>query len=76
MAERLVKVKTNEKHQLYLEGADGRCLRLPGKEYKFITLDDPRDPTEEEMAYLKEHIMALFLEASMYSSTLNPPKKL
>lgn len=72
---RLVFVKTNERHQLYLAGADGQPLKLPGKEFAFIKIDNTREPTPEEVAYIQEHITALFLECTMYSSSLPMPSK-
>jgi hypothetical protein len=74
--QRLVFVRKDEKNRIYLAGTDGQPIRLPGKEFQFITVPDAREPKPEEVAYIQEHINALFLEASMYVSSLTPPSKI
>lgn len=73
--QRLVFVKTNERRQLYLAGADGQPLKLPGKEFAFLKIDNARQPTPEEIRYIQDHITALFLECTLHSSSLPMPDK-
>lgn len=73
--QRLVFVKSDDRHRIYLAGTDGRPLKLPGKEFPLLKMENAREPRPEEVAYIQEHINALFLECTMYSSSLPMPKQ-
>ena len=74
MIKELVTVEKDVKGHIYLAGTDGQPIRLPGKEYESLKLENAREATDEEKNYIRENVTRLFLQVTMIATSMTPPR--